>query len=525
MKAVFLATALTLVAQVPYERIRTNSELDKGNWLTYSGNYQGHRFSPLDQINKTNVANLKPMWIYQPANPQRFETSPIIADGLMYITESPTVVTALDARTGRSVWRWERTLPADLQTIGFGRVNRGVAILDDMLFVGTLDAYVVALDRRTGAVRWQTKVADYKVGHCITSAPLAVKGLVITGVSGGEAGVRGFLAAYDAKTGIEVWRHWTVPEKGEPGIESWSGDSYKTGSGTTWVTGSYDPDTNLLYWGTGNPGPDWNGDSRIGDNLYTCSLLALDATTGKRKWHFQFTPHDTHDWDSTHVPMLFDAVVKGKPHKVVAVANRNAFYYLLDRVTGEFLLGVPYAKQTWAKGLDDKGRPELIAGKDPTEAGNLVWPSLQGATNWFSPSYSPLTRNVYVPVREMGAHYFKGEAIFKPGTFFAGGGERTLKADDNYGAVRALDAVTGALKWEFRLHQPIWAGVMATAGGLVFGGSEEGNFYALDASDGKPLWQFQTGGSMAANPVSFLVDGKQRVAMSAKGVLLVFGLN
>jgi len=513
---------MTLAAQVPYDRIRVNGE---GNWLTYSGNYQGHRFSTLDQINKANVAGLKPLWIYQPANAGRFETSPIVADGVMYVTEPPTIVTALDPRTGRQVWRWERNLPADLQTIGFGRVNRGVAILDDSLYVGTLDGFIVALDRRSGAMRWQTKVADYKTGHCITSAPLAIKGLVITGVSGGEAGVRGFLAAYDAKTGKEVWRHWTIPEKGEPGVETWGGESYKTGAGTTWVTGSYDPETNTVYWGTGNPGPDWNGDVRPGDNLYTNSLLALDAATGKRKWYFQFTPHDTHDWDAVHVPMIFDAVVKGKPRKVIAVANRNAFYYVLDRVTGEFLNGVPYAKQTWAKGLDDKGRPEVIEGKEPTESGNLVWPSLQGATNWFSPSYSPLTRYVYVAVREMGAHYFKGEAIFKPGTFFAGGGERALPPDENFGAIRALDAATGAMKWEFKLHQPPWAGVMATAGGLVFGGSQEGNFYALDASDGKPLWQFQMGGQIAANPVSFLVDGKQRIAMPSRGVLVVFGLN
>jgi alcohol dehydrogenase (cytochrome c) len=521
----FLSFHALLTAQVPFDRIRVNGDLDRGHWLTYSGNYQGHRYSPLNEINKTNVANLKPMWVYQPTHAGRFETSPILADGVMYITEAPTIVTALDPRTGRSLWRWERTLPEDLQTIGFGRVNRGVAILDDMLYVGTLDAHLVALDRKTGAVRWQTKVADYKVGHCITSAPLAIRGLIITGISGGEAGIRGFLAAYDAKTGKEVWRHWTVPDKGEPGVETWGGESYKTGSGATWVTGSYDPELNTVYWGTGNPGPDWNGDVRPGDNLYTCSLLALDATTGKRKWHFQFTPHDTHDWDAVHVPMLFDATIQGKPRKVVAVANRNAYYYVLDRSTGEYLVGAPYAKQTWSTGLDDKGRPVLVPGKDPTENGNLVWPSLQGATNWFSPSYSPITKYVYVPVREMGSYYFKGEAKFKPGTFFAGGGERALPPDENFGAIRALDAATGAKKWEFRLHQPPWSGVLSTAGGLVFGGSEEGNFYALDALDGKPLWQFQMGGSMAANPVSFTVDGKQRVAMASRGVLMVFGLN
>jgi alcohol dehydrogenase (cytochrome c) len=525
MKAIVLLVSIGLFAQVPYERIRNGqTELERGNWLTYSGNYQGHRYSPLDQINKTNVANLRPMWIYQPSNPGRFETSPIVADGIMYVTEPPTIVAALDPRTGRSLWRWERQLPADLQTIGFGRVNRGVAILDDMLYVGTLDAYLVALDRKTGAVRWQTKVADYKPGFCITSAPLAVRGLIITGVSGGEAGVRGFFAAYDSKTGKEVWRHYTVPDKGEPGVETWGGESYKTGAGTTWVTGSYDPELNLLYWGTGNPGPDWNGDPRPGDNLYTCSLLAVDASTGKRRWHFQFTPHDTHDWDAVHVPMLFDAIIKGQTRKVAAVANRNAYYYLLDRTTGEYLLGVPYAKQTWSTGLDERGRPMLVPGKEPSAAGTLVWPSLQGATNWFSPSYSPLTKSVYVSVREMGSHYFKGEAIFKPGTFFAGGGERSLPPDENYGAIRALDSVTGEKKWEFKLHQPPWSGVMSTAGGLVFGGSDEGNFFALDAWDGKPLWQFQMGAATAANPVSFMVDGKQRIAMPSRGVLVVFGL-
>ncbi len=281
---------------------------------------------------------------------------------------------------------------------------------------------------------------------------------------------------------------------------------------------------NLIYWGTGNPGPDWNGDKRAGDNLYTCSLLAVDADSGKLRWHFQFTPHDVHDWDATEIPVLLDMDVRGKPRKVVAMANRNAFYYLLDRTTGEFLLAEPYAKQTWAKGLDEKGRPMHLPNTDPTTEGNLVWPSLQGATNWFSPSYSPATKLFYVAVREMGAYYFKGEDEFKPGTFYGAGGERAVNGDKAYGAIRALESTTGKLKWEFRLQSPPWAGVLSTAGGLVFGGSNEGNFYALDASTGKPLWDFQTGGGISANPVSFMVDGKQRVAIAAGSALFVFGL-
>jgi alcohol dehydrogenase (cytochrome c) len=530
MKHIAIIMFWTLAArgQVSFDRI-ADSELGKGNWLTYSGNLEGHRHSPLTQITPANVGSLKPVWIYQPAVAARFETSPVVVDGIMFITEPPTVVTALDPRTGRKLWRYERQLPADLQTIGFGRVNRGVAVLDDMVYVATLDAHLVALDAKSGAVRWDETVADYKLGYCLTAAPLAIKGAILTGTAGGEAGIRGFVDAYDSKTGKKLWRFYTIPGPGEPGNDSWGKDekgneTWKTGGGSTWVTGSYDPKTNLIYWGVGNPGPDWNGDWRRGDNLYTCSLVALDAASGKLRWHFQFTPHDTHDWDATEIPVLADMAVRGKPRKVVIMANRNAFYYVLDRETGEFLSGTAYAKQTWAKGLDDKGRPQAIAGSEPSVEGTLVWPSLQGATNWFSPSYDQVAGTFYVAVREMGSYYYKGEAEYKPGTFFAGGGERTLKADEIYGMIRALDASTGKMKWEFRLQSPPWAGVLSTAGGLVFGGTNEGNFFALDARTGAPLWNFQTGGDIAANPVSFLVDGKQRVAIAAHGALIVFGL-
>lgn len=522
--AAFLLIAAASPAQVSYDRLRKSAS-EPGSWLTYSGNYEAHRFSSLTELTPTNVHGLKPIWIYQAHDRGSVESTPLVFDGVMYVTEPPTVVTALDLRTGRALWRWERALPNDLQTIGFGRVNRGVAVLGDMVYVGTLDAHIVALDAKSGAVRWDAEVGDYKAGYSITVAPLAIDGKIVTGISGGEAGIRGFIDAYDAKTGKRVWRFWTVPGTGEPGNDTWLAvDTWKTGGGSTWVTGSYDADSKLIYWGVGNPGPDWNGDSRPGDNLYTCSLVALDADTGKLRWHFQFTPHDVHDWDATEVPVLLDTVVRGKPRKAVAMANRNAFYYLLDRLTGEFLIGVPYAKQTWAKGLDDSGRPVVLPNSSPSEEGTLVWPSLQGATNWFSPSYDPGRKQFYVSVREMGSYYYKGEAEYKPGTFFAGGGERALNGDEAFGAIRALDASTGKQKWEFRLQSPPWVGVLGTAGGLVFGGSTEGNFYALDAVSGKSLWDFQTGGFMASNPVSFAIDGKQRVAIAAGHAIFVFGL-
>jgi alcohol dehydrogenase (cytochrome c) len=517
-----LACCLSLSAQVSYHRI-AQAESDPGSWLTYSGNYSAYRFSPLTELTPANVSRLRPRWVYQSSRPGTMEVSPIVADGVMYVTDPETGVAALDLRTGRSLWTWQRALPKDLRTLGFGRVNRGVAILGDTVYVGTLDAHLVALDAHSGVVRWDSEVADYHLGHCITVAPLAIDGKVITGISGGEAGIRGFIDAYDAKTGKRLWRFWTIPAPGEPGHETWHGDDWKTGGGSTWVTGSYDPALNLVYWGVGNPGPDWNGDVRPGDNLYTCSLVALDANTGNLKWHFQFTPHDVHDWDATEIPVLLTANVRGKERKVVAMANRNAFYYLLDRETGEFLQATPYSKQTWAKGLDDRGRPIELPNTAPSTEGTLVYPSLQGATNWFSPSYSPLTRTFYVAVKAMGAYYFKTEAEYKPGNWFGGGGEKPLK-DESYGLIRALDVDTGKLKWEFRLQSPPWAGVLSTAGGLVFGGSNEGNFYALDALTGKPLWDFQTGAGIEANPVSFLIDGKQHVAIAAGRALFVFGL-
>ena len=494
-----------------------------GDWLMYSGSYSSHRFSPLTQITTENVARLKPAWVYQPPGTGSLETTPVVVNGVMFATSGPTNVAALDLRSGKPLWEWTRPIAASVLNLGFPRVNRGVAVVNNTVYVGTLDGYLVALDAKTGIERWNVQVGDNPTGHAITSAPLAVDGKIIVGISGGEAGIRGFLDAYDATTGKQLWRFWTVPSPGEAGSDTWPRDSWVHGGGATWLTGSYDPDLKLLYWGTGNPGPDWNGDSRKGDNLYTSSLVALDVDTGKPRWHFQFTPHDVHDWDANQIPVLVDADVAGAPRKLVVMANRNGFFYLLDRATGAFISGTPYAKQTWASGLDEKGRPILIPDMDPSEKGTLVYPSLQGSTNWSSPALSPATGMLYVPVREMGSIYFKSGVEYKPGTYYTGGSEKRLD-EESWGAVRAIDVKTGKRVWDFKLPSPPWAGVMATAGGLVFGGSNEGNFYALDATSGTPLWQFQTGGAIRSGPMSYLANGKQYVAISGGHALFVFAL-
>ena len=512
----------SLRTQVPFQRIVAATS-EPHNWFTYSGSYFSERFSGLSQINTSNVGHLQVEWAYQ-TSPGLVETTPVVVDGMMYLTEPPSTVTALDARTGRSVWRWDAGVPDETLNIGFPRVNRGVAVLDETLFVGTLDARLVALDAESGIERWSTVVADNSVGFAMTGAPLALDGKIIVGVAGAEAGIRGFLDAYDAQTGERLWRTYTVPAPGEPGSETWEGNAWEHGGGSTWLTGSYDPELNLIYWGTGNPGPDWNGDVRPGDNLYTCALLALDADTGEMRWHFQFTPHDVHDWDATEIPVLVDLEWEGRLRNLVVMANRNAFYYVLDRETGEFLHGREYSKQTWAQGLDENGRPLVIPDTEPTAEGNLVWPSLQGATNWFSPSYSPLTETLYVPVRHMGAVYYKAAVEYEPGRPYMGGGEQAISGDDAWGYIKALDVRTGDIDWEFQTLTPLWSGVMATAGGLVFGTTNEGNFFALDARTGQSLWDFQAGAPGRSNPMAFEVDGRQRVVMHAGNSVFVLSL-
>ncbi len=521
--ALALFWVATLAGQVTYDRILHASDAP-GNWLTYSGTYSGHRSSNLSQINRTNVGRLKLAWMYQTNDLNQFETTPLVADGVMYVSEPPSNAAALDLRTGRPLWMFRRTPPSDVR-LCCGQVNRGLAILGQTVFLGTVDAHLLALDAITGHLLWDVTVADYKLGYSITVAPLAVKDKVIIGISGGEYGIRGFLDAYDATTGKRCWRSWTVPGAGERGSETWEGDSWKTGSAATWVTGSYDPSLNLIYWGTGNPGPDYDGDVRHGDNLYANSLIAIDADSGALKWHYQFTPHDTHDWDANHVPVLIDSVLKGVARKLVIVANRNAFFYVLDRQTGEFVHAQAYAKQTWAKGIDGQGRPILLTDTEPKPEGTIVYPGLHGATNYGSPSYSPQTRLLYVSAREEGTLFYRATAEYQPGSYFSAGGMRGISGVEPSGSIKALDSLTGQQRWEFPLHSPPWGGVLSTAGGLVFGGTSEGNVFALDASTGKPLWNIQAGGPVQGNPISYQSEGRQYVAMTAGHALLVFSLN
>ena len=513
-----------LSAQVPYQRI-VNSVSEPGNWMTYSGNYQGHAFSPLKQIDTHNVIDLRVAWMYQDGVAHHFETMPLVVDSVMYISEPPSNVTALDLRTGRPIWTYRRVLPEKI-VVCCGQVNRGVAILDDQVFVGTVDAHLVALDMRTGRVRWDVEVANYKEAYSVTAAPLVVKDKVIIGIAGAEYGIRGFLDAYDAGTGKRAWRFWTVPAPGEPGNESWSGDSWKTGGAPTWVTGVYDPIANLVYWGTGNPSPDFVGEHRLGDNLYSDALVALDADTGKLKWHFQFTPHDVWDMDATQVPILADAEFQGRQRKLVLFANRNGFYYILDRISGEYLLGKQFARQTWARGLDPHGRPEINPAAVPSVDGALVYPDDDGTANWFNPSLDLQTGMLYQNVREKGAIQRRSrvDPTFEPGRLYMGASRRPIPGEEPFGSLRALNWRTGETVWNFTVHTPPWCGVLSTAGGLVFSGTMEGDFFALDAMTGRFLWRIQTGGAIWSNPMSYMFEGKQYIVVSAGSSLIAFAV-
>ncbi len=520
--------------QLTYERL-LKAETEPQNWLTYSGSYKGWRYSRLDQVNRQNVKNLKLAWAYQMTTTHRIEATPLVVDGVMYVSEPPSNVAALDAATGRPFWRYRRSLPSKV-AVCCDAINRGVAVLGDRVFVGTVDAHLVALNAKNGAVLWDVEVADYKAAYSVTVAPLIVKDMVITGIAGGEYGIRGFLDAYDVKTGQRRWRFWTIPGPGEPGHDSWRGEAWKTGGGSTWVTGSYDPELNLVIWGVGNPSPDWNADVRPGDNLYSDSAIALDADTGKLKWYHQFVPHDSHDWDAVQVPVLVDSEWQGKPRKLVYWSHRSGLYEVLDRETGQFLLGKPFAKITWATGVDDRGRPILVPNQDPTEEGVVVWPGVQGATNWYSPSYNPQNGLLYLNVWESAGFYQKGDAEYKAGNLFIGSVPKIdIETDPGYGAIRAYNPKTGNKVWEYKLHEKPWSGVLSTAGKVVFAASGgwisredrqagESYFFALDADSGKELWRINLGGTMASNPMTYSVNGKQMVTMAAGGGIFTFAL-
>ncbi len=509
---------------VTWERL-VNAADEPENWLMYSGTLDSQRFSGLDSIHNRNVGGLELKWAYQIPEIDRAETTPIVVDGVMFITEAPSNVVAVDAATGRPFWRYNHELPDDLR-ICCGRNNRGVAILGETLYMSTLDAHLVGIDARTGNLVWDSVVADYRAGYSKTAAPLIVKDQVVTGIAGGEFGIKGFIDSYNAEDGALLWRADTIPGPDHPDNRTWAGDSWRTGGSASWITGSYDPDLDLVYWGTGNPGPDWNGDVRMGDNLYSDSALALNGDSGDLEWYFQFTPHDVHDWDAIQVPILADLEFDGEMRKVMMWANRNAFYYTIDRETGEFLIGKPYANQTWAEGLDENGRPIRVPGTSPTEEGVVVAPSIGGATNWWSPAYSPRTELFYVNAYDGEQKYFKRDEDYVEGErFTGGGGENVLPQDAYQSAIRAIDPRTGDVRWEFLLQPRATAGVLATAGDLVFSGGVDGYFYALDAVSGQELWHIQLGERVHSAPMSYAVDGQQYVTVAAGNVVYTFGLD
>ena len=508
---------------VTWERL-LNAADEPENWLMYNATLDAQRYSGLDQIHSRNVQNLELKWAYQIPEIDRAETTPLVVDGIMFVTEAPSNVVALDAATGRQYWRYEQELPDDLR-ICCGRNNRGVAILDETLYMSSLDAKLVAIDARSGNLVWESATADYRAGYSKTAAPLIVKDQVVTGIAGGEFGIRGFLDSYDSETGSLNWRTHTIPGPDDPGNDSWAGESWRTGGSPTWITGAYDADLDLVYWGTGNPGPDWNGDVRLGDNLYSDSALALNVETGEMDWYFQFTPHDIHDWDAIQVPILGDIMYEGEMRKVMMWANRNAFYYTLDRETGEFLVGKPYAKQTWAEGLDENGRPIRVPDMEPSVEGTLVSPSIGGGTNWWSPTFSPRTGLFYVNAYDGEQIYFIREEDYVEGEqFTGGGGENAAPIDTYHSAIRAIDPATGDVRWEYPIQPRSTSGLMSTGGDLVFGGTVDGYFFAIDAVSGEELWHMAVGSRVHAAPITYSVDGQQYVTIAAGNVVYTFGL-
>jgi alcohol dehydrogenase (cytochrome c) len=534
-----LATA-SLGAQVSFDRL-LQADREPQNWLTYSGTYLGQRYSQLTQITPDNVKTLELQWVFQAKSIEKFEATALVVDGIMYTVQPPNDIVALDAATGRTFWQYSyRPSPASRPCCG--RVNRGLAILGETLFMGTIDGHLVAVDAKTGSLIWDTAVARPEAGYSLTHAPLVVKDKVIVGTAGGEYGIRGFLAAYDARTGKEAWRFYTIPGPGEPGHDTWAGDSWKRGGGPIWVTGSYDRDLNLTYWGVGNPGPDFNGDVRMGDNLYTDSVIALDADTGQLKWHYQFSPHDEFDYDATQVPVLTDLAWNGRPRKVLMFGNRNGIFYVLDRATGEFLLGKPFVKVTWMDGFDAKGRPKRVPGMTSSFEGVTVFPGNQGGTNWYNPAFSPRTGLFYIPSWvNYSTTWVKTKVDYVEGRVYTSGIPRFTvprdlqswqrqpvnqrKEDEGYGAVRAIDPHSGDLKWEYKMSDFTDGGILATASDLVFTGGREGYVVALNARTGEPLWKFSVGGVVASGPMTYSVSGRQYVAVAAGSSLFAFALH
>jgi len=495
------------------------------NWLSFNGDYTGRRYSGLDQINVNNVQQLRAQWVFHVPGADSLEVTPVVVDGMMFVTAANDAY-ALDGQTGRMVWHYSRPVTEGLIDDASQHHNRGVGIWRSRIFMETDNAHLLCLDARSGNLLWDVAYTDGNKNYGATSAPLVVKDKVLVGTSGGDDGVRGFVAAYDAETGKQAWRFWTIPAPGEPGSASWPADSYLHGCGTTWMPGTFDPELNTIYWGTSNPCPDFDGDPRPGDDLYTDSVLALDPDNGKLKWYFQFTPHDLYDYDATETPVLIDAVYRGQPRKLLVQANRNGFFYVLDRNNGKFLSAVPFTqKLNWAKGIDAQGRP-IRTEVMPSTGGTRVCPGFSGATNWYSPSYNPDAHLFYFLASENCNVYFKKTEKFEEGKAFYSTGVKRSPGDDRQRFLLAFGLESDKPVWRYPqigvAHSS--AGTMTTRGGLVFFGDDGQSFEAVDAHSGAPLWHFQTGQNFHSSPMSYAIHGLQYVAIASGSDIFSFAL-
>lgn len=505
-------SAPAVTQNVDFARIR-NARSEPQNWMTYYGAYDGQRYSTLDQVNRGNVKSLRPAWTFQfapiglmatPAT-YSFEAAPIVVDGVMYVSGWDGYVWALDAATGENLWVYQHAIPIDTPMC-CGNVNRGVAVARGKVFYATQNGHLVALDATNGQRVWQTPYADVRAGESATMAPLVVKNMVIAGASGGEFGVRGHIDAFDLETGARIWRRYTIPAPGEPGSETWPGDSWQRGGGTTWITGTYDPELDLLYWGTGNPGPLFDDSPRRGANLYTNSVLAIDPDDGSIRWHYQFTPDDVWDFDGVNENILFDHGGR----KLLAHFDRNGYLFILDRTNGELVRVTPFGeKLTWGE-IDARGR--VTARLKPTREGTDICPGPSGAKEWPHAAYNPRTGLLYTPTVDHCARYKVVPTPYREGMYYLGG-EADIRPFPQTGHVKAIDPASGREVWSWKGQHPMLASILTTAGDLVFTGEPNGMFNAYDARTGELLWQYQTGNGIHSNPVTYSVNGKQYIAV------------
>lgn len=511
-----VGSAPPVAKDVNYERILDAREKEPHNWLTYYGDYDGKRYSLLDQINKDNVRKLTPAWVFQfgsqglHAGPSTYalEAAPIIVDGVMYCSGWDGLLWAIDAKTGSLLWQYKHAIPFDV-SLCCGNVNRGVAVGHGKVFMATLNAHVVAIDAETGKKVWDTVHGDLRAGESATVAPLLVKDMVIVGSSGGEFGSRGHLDAYNVETGERVWRCYMIPKPGEPGSETWAegGEAWQRGGGNCWVTGTFDPDTNNLYWGTGNPAPDFDGEVRPGDNLFTDSVVAVDVDTGEKQWHYQCTPHDLWDYDSNMECILFEK----DGRKLLGHFDKNGYFFVLDRTNGELVSVTPFVDRiTWGEiSADGKVTPKVYPEKEGEEV--FFFPGPAGAKEWTHACFNPQTELFYVPVQDTGSSVARRRREFKEGIPYWGAAV-AVDSSDMRGSITAFDT-DGKEVWRWENNTPMCASVLTTAGGLVFAGAPEGIFHALDAETGEHLWQFQCGSGHHSSPTTYSVDGRQYVAV------------